>query len=92
MVQRKNTKTGPKAIRSLLIRQESPAIQINKTLELRTDLKTVEPSYTSAAHQLKSRIAGKRSFWPINYGGGQTVLHRLTQNVFVDAPRRARYR
>ena len=58
MVQRVNTETGPEAIGSLFIRQELPAIQVNKTLELRTDLKTVEPSYTSAAHELKSRIAG----------------------------------
>ncbi len=47
IVQRKYTKTGPEAIGSLFIGYRSPMIQVNKSSELRIDLKTVEPSYTS---------------------------------------------
>ena len=47
----------------------SPMTQVNKTRQLRRDLKIVEPSYTSAACELKSGIAGERRLWSINYGG-----------------------
>src|SRR5690242_13083868 len=61
--------------------------QINKTRQLRRDLKIVEPSYTSASRQLKSRITSERCLRTINDGGGQSISHRATKNVFVHAPR-----
>ena len=69
MVQREYTKTGPEAIGSLFIRNWSAKFQVNETFELRIDLKTVEPSYTSAPYQLKSRITSERCFLSVNYSG-----------------------
>ena len=70
IVQRKYTQAGPEAVGSQFIRYRSAKTQVNKTLELRIDLKTVEPSYTTVPHQLKSWITGERCFRTIYYGSG----------------------
>src|ERR1044072_8747626 len=70
IVQREYTEIGPEAVGSLFIRYGSTSIQVNKSSDLRTDLKTVEPSYTSAPCQLKGWIACAACFWSIEYGGG----------------------
>ena len=67
MIKCKQPEIGPKFVGSFFCAR-SPATQVNKTRKLRRDLKIVEPSYTSAACELKSRIAGEWSFWTIEYG------------------------
>src|SRR5690349_13463390 len=68
VVQREHSQTGPEAIGSFFFNYRPATIEVNKSSELRTDLKTVEPSYTSAPHQLKSRITCKTCFMTIEYG------------------------
>lgn len=69
MVKCKQPKIGPECVGSFFFRERSPNFQVNKTRQLRRDLKIVEPSYTSAPPELKSGIAGEWSLWTINYGG-----------------------
>jgi hypothetical protein len=92
IVQRENPETSPKSLGSLFISDRSPAIQVNKVLEPRIDLKIVEPSYTSAVCQLKSRIAFERCFSSIEYGRREHVFHRDSQNVLVHTPGYGWYR
>src|SRR5690242_17922216 len=86
MVQREHSKTCPEGVGSFFFPNWSSTIQVNKSSELRTDLKIVEPSYTTALHQLKSRITHQTCFLSIEYGGREFIRHRAPQNVLVDAP------
>src|SRR4029078_7046032 len=86
IVQREHSKTCPEGVGSFFFRNWSSTIQVNKSSELRTDLKTVEPSYTSAPHQLKGWIAHETCFWSIKYGGREFIRHRAPENVLGDAP------
>jgi len=67
MIKCKHSKIGPEFVGSFF-RQRSPLTQINKTRQLRRDLKIVEPSYTSAACELKSGIAAEWCLRTIEYG------------------------
>src|ERR1041385_26527 len=68
IVQREHSKTCPESGRSFFFCNWSSTSQVHKSSELSTDLKIVEPSYTSAPHELKSRIAQETCFWTIKYG------------------------
>jgi len=48
VIQREHPEIGVPSIGSLFVANWSPPVQINKTRELRINVKTVETSYTSA--------------------------------------------
>src|SRR5262245_25882991 len=92
MVQCINAETRPQPSRSLFMGDRWSLIQVNETPELRADLKTVEPSYTSAPCHLKSRITCKWCFTSMKDTCRQPSLHRNSQNVLFHTPRDRWYR